>query len=216
MVTRSAKLIFDHIVEVRRQFNASMNIVGIVETFRLLLILGNQIKSCTQGCCQDAWIQAAMTLTNVVEHVSSIEFNLELCRVVFDKEYGANESLTLVVEINSVEVEIVKNKASVDVETLLVKVTLELNSLKGRERDLGGYLLQRLLRIQVKLSSFPSTSALLDVNDEEFGFWRRLLQWIQPTEQLGKGAAAIVYKATWLGIQVAKKTFEGHQNPDSI
>lgn len=184
-----------------------MNIVRIVETFKLLLTQGNQIKSCIQSCCQDASIQAVMTLTNVAKHVSSIVFNLELCRVAFDKEYGAIESLTLdkVVEINSAKVEIIKNKASIDVETLLARMALELNSLKGGERDLGGYLFQRLLKVQAKFSSFPSALALFDINDEEFGFWGRFFQWVQPVEQLGKGTAATVHKATWLGIKLPRR-----------
>lgn len=118
-----------------------------------------------------------------------------------------------VVNVYNVEVEVVKQKASAGVGSLLAQVTLELNSLKGGSRDLAGYLLQRLLRVHANQSPSTSGSFWSGVNDEE-SFWRRLFKLVKPAERVGKGAAATVHKATWLGIQVAKETFQGHGNPD--
>jgi hypothetical protein len=192
-----------------------VDIARHVETFKLLVALANQIVSFVQDCCRDAWIQAAMTWTNVAEHVSLIGSNLELCKVAFFQQLAATQGLSVdqIVNIIDAEVEIVKQKASADVETLLARVTSELNSLKGRERDLATYLLQRLLRVQGNRASFTSTSSFWGAVDDK-SFWGRLFQWVKPSERLGKGMAATVHKATWLGMPVAKKTFQGHDNPD--
>ncbi|KAG0590699.1 hypothetical protein KC19_1G120600 [Ceratodon purpureus] len=204
------------LVNLDSRLRPSVNISRYTITFKLLLALANQIESFVQSCCQDAWIQAAMTSTNVAEHVSSIAFNLELCKGAFFQESNATASLSLhqVMDIHNAEVVLVKRFASADLENLLEKVTLELNSLKGEERDLASYLLQRLLRVDANRVSLtiPASSSWA-LKDEE-GFWGGLFKWVKPAERLGKGAAAVVHKATWLGIQVAKKTFQGHDNPD--
>ena len=111
---------------------SSVDLARHAETFKLLLALANQVKSFVQGCCKNAWIQAAMTLTNVAEHVSFIGFNLELCKVALCKERVGSETLTLdeVVNISNAEVEIVREKASVDSQTLLARLK-SLRSLRG-------------------------------------------------------------------------------------
>jgi hypothetical protein len=194
-----------------------VNIARHVETFKLLVSLANQIEIFVRGCCRDAWIRAAMTWTNVAEHVSLIGSNLELCKVAFFQQFAATQSLSVdrIVSIINAEVEIVKSKASADVETLLARVRLELNSLKGGGRHLATYLLQRLLRVKGIQASFTPLSPFLSAIDDK-SFWRRFFQLVKPAEQIGKGTAATVHKATWLGIPVAKKTFQGHDNPDFI
>jgi hypothetical protein len=184
-----------------------------VETFKLLVALANQIVSFVQDCCRDAWIQAAMTWTNVAEHVSLIGTNLELCKVAFFQQFAAAQSLSVdrIDNIIAAEVEIVKKKSSADVETLVVR--LNSLTLSGGEGDLATYLLQRLLRVQGNRASFTSTSSFWGAVDDK-SFWGRLFQWVKPSERLGKGMAATVHKATWLGMPVAKKTFQGHDNPD--
>ncbi|KAG0629585.1 hypothetical protein M758_1G114900 [Ceratodon purpureus] len=239
VVIQSARNFLEVLLVKDSRLRPSVNISRHTITFKLLLALANQIESFVQSCCQDAWIQAAMTSTNVAEHVSSIAFNLELCKVAFFQESNATASLSLhqviymeihnevevvkttaslslhqVMDIHNAEVEVVKGFASADLENLLIKVTLELNSLKGEQRDMASYLLQRLLRVDANRVSLtiPASSSWA-LKDEE-GFWGGLFKWVKPAERLGKGAAAVVHKATWLGIQVAKKTFQGHDNPD--
>lgn len=112
-----------------------------VDVFKLLLSLAKQIEIFIQGCCKEEWIQAAMTLTNVSKYVSSLGFNLELCRVAFCSDMTATGSLTSdhVDDIYRAGAEMVKMKASVDVKTLLEKVILEQNSLSVKNRDLATY-----------------------------------------------------------------------------
>ena len=98
-----------------------------------------------------------MTLTNVQEQISSIGFNLELCRIVFSgsEELGASRSRTWtelvdkIEKINNVEVNIVQVKASQDEEALLNKVILELGSLEGEEKQVAEFLLIRLKKLKV-------------------------------------------------------------------
>lgn len=71
--------------------------------------------------------------------------------------------------------------------------------------------MERLLRSQAIQDSSTSRSSVSPVKDEE-SFWKRLFGCVKPAERLGRGSAATVHKAKWLGIQVAKKTFEGHRN----
>lgn len=106
-----------------------------VEIFRLLLALAKQIENFVQGCCENMWIQSAMTLTNVSEYVSSLGFNLELCRVAFCKDCAAT-GLTVdeVDDINRGEVEVVEKNASADVDTLVDKVVLTMPSLSIETR----------------------------------------------------------------------------------
>ena len=210
VVIRSANSFLEVTGAEAHRSDSSVDISRQIETcLKRLPALAIQIKSFVEGCCKDAWLQSAMTLTNMAEHVSSIGF--EYCRIDICKE---PESLTLdqVVDIYKAEFEIVKKKAASDVETLLARLRSERSSFRGWENDLANYLLQRLSRVQANGASFTSGSSLGAVNEESL--WKRLSKWVKPTERLGKGSAATVHKATWLAIQVAKKTFEGHENPD--
>ncbi|KAG0582750.1 hypothetical protein M758_3G084400 [Ceratodon purpureus] len=193
---------------------SSADMARWVLIFKLLLALAKEIKSFTQSCCKDAWIQAAMTLTNVSEYVSSVGFKLELCRIAL---CAATGSLTVdqVDVINKAEVELVKKKASMDADNLLEKVILELNILRGEMRDLANYLLERMEGIK----PIPANSHL-SLSESDIGdgscfrkLYRRVFEKVQQTTLLGRGASASVHKATWLGTQVAKKTFMGRENP---
>ncbi|KAG0623935.1 hypothetical protein M758_3G212700 [Ceratodon purpureus] len=177
-----------------------------VEIYKLVLALAKQIESFVQGCCRDAWVEAAMTLSDVGEYVSSLGFNLELCRVVFrEGQCGAMHCGLTLVEvdgINKAEVESVKQKASMDKDSILKKVTLELDS-----SDLAKYLLQRLVRVH------PGPTP------KEGNRMGRLFDWVisgSKPKQLGRGASATVYKVMWLGTPVAKKTFFGSGNVDFL
>lgn len=126
--------------------SSSLDTPKRVEIFKFLLALAKQIESFIQGCCKEAWIQAAMTLTNVSEYVPLLGFDLELCQVAFCKECAAGElTLDQIEDINRAELEIVNKKASADVVAHFAKVASELNFLSGENRDLAS-LLQWLVR----------------------------------------------------------------------
>ncbi|KAG0569469.1 hypothetical protein KC19_6G092800 [Ceratodon purpureus] len=178
---------------------------GLAEIFKLLVALGKQIESFVEGCCKDAWIQAAMTMTNVSQYVSSLGFNLELCRVAFCVDFAVSECLLSsdeVADINKTEADIVEKKASADKDLLLEKVTETLISSHGEDRDLASYLLQRVLRFGPKPTMEDGT------------FLSKLFALVEPTKQVGRGASGTVYKAKWLGTWVAKKTFKGLENAE--
>ena len=184
-----------------------------VENFKLLLALAKHIESFVHGCCEDAWIQSAMTLSNVSEYVSSIGFNLELCRVAFCKDCAAS-GLTLdeVDDINRSEVEIVEKKASTDADTLFDKVLVVMPSLSHENKDMAIYLLQRLKRVKAIPASVLSGCSWISV--DVGGFFGKLFKWVQQPVRLGTcGSGATVDKAMWLGKSVAVKTFYGPEDP---
>ena len=191
---------------VMRDLCLSVDMERLVEIFKYLLALAKQVASFVRDSCKDAWIQAAMTSTNVSEYVSSLGFNLELCRSAFNVESTGSKRLTLgeVGNIHKVEVEIVEKKASVDVESLLRKVTRELNSLCGEDRELATYVHQRFLRVELNLAS-----------DDE-GLLNKLFKWVEPAEELGRGSSTTVHKVMWLGTPVAMKTFDAAEIPDFV
>ncbi|KAG0608927.1 hypothetical protein M758_8G143900 [Ceratodon purpureus] len=172
------------------------------QTFELLVASAKQVKSFVQGCCKDLWIESAMTLTNMSEYVSSLGFNLELCRVTLCKVWSGTRSLTLdeVDEINRNEVETVKLKALVDKDVLVTKVILSLHTLVDGDRDLAIFLLQSLLRIPT-------------FYDENF-LGKTKLSDVVRGKEFGRGSSATVYKVMWLRIPAAQKTFFGRENPE--
>ncbi|KAG0566068.1 hypothetical protein KC19_7G035900 [Ceratodon purpureus] len=185
---------------------SSVKSTRLAQNFKLLVALAKQTESFVQGSCKYEWIQAAMTLSNVSEYVSSLGFNLELCKIAFCKEtvQGPGHCLTSaeVGHINEAEVEAMKVKAARDQETLLQKVTLELHSLEGENRELAIILQQRLCGV----GSHPASDDEMD----------KLFKWVIPGDQVGSGASAKVYKAMWLGTPVAKKTFHGSENSEFL
>ncbi|KAG0554668.1 hypothetical protein KC19_12G109800 [Ceratodon purpureus] len=181
-----------------------------VETFKLMLTLSKQIDDFVQSCCKEEWIQTAMTMTNTSEYVSSLGWNVELCKVAcegFLEERGGSGSFTAVElqrftwakldEMYKIEVVIVKKQAEEDLVTLRDKVTAELTFLEGETKDVAIYLLQILLKVQSRPTK--DKQSLLDF----FFKWR-----VQVGRKLGSGATASVYAATWLGMAVAKKVFK--------
>lgn len=179
-----------------------------VEVLKLLLTLGKQIESFVRSCCKHKWIQAAVTLTNVSEYVSSLGFNVELCGIAISKVYAGDTRGLHMDELdnmNKTEVEIVKLKASSDFENLFESVKKDRDSSTGEKRQLANYLCQKLAGEEPSATSASGQS-----------FWRNLFDWRKPGKQLGRGASAAVEEVTWLGISVAKKTFDGEDNPDFL
>ncbi|KAG0580357.1 hypothetical protein KC19_4G167800 [Ceratodon purpureus] len=198
-------------------FSSFMNVSGGVKIVNLVLALAKQIESFVQGCCKDEWIQSAMALTNVSEYVSSVGFNLELCKVAFRKVCAATAPLTLD-EVDGIyrgEVEIVETKASADVDVLFDQLILKMPSLSDENKDLATYLLQRLRRVIPETGSTIPKYSLVSADDR--GFWGKLFKRVQETGRLGTcGSGATVDKATWLGTLVAVKTFYGPEDSEFI
>ena len=180
--------------------SSSEDSTRLTEVVKHLAGLGKQTESFFEGCCSDAWVQAAMTLTMMSGYVASLGFNLELCRLAFDKDGAATGCLKLdeVLDLSKAEAEIVEKKAAVDVTSLVRKVILQLNSLGGEDGALAPYLLQRLLRVEPNSTSSEDNTS-----------WNKFFDMVKQGDKLGQGASAAVYKAMWLGLPVAKKTFIG-------
>ncbi|KAG0610046.1 hypothetical protein M758_7G034700 [Ceratodon purpureus] len=208
VVIQSASLYLDRSRAQCHRPCSSVNTTRLAQNFKLLVALAKQTESFVQGSCKYEWIQAAMTLSNVSEYVSSLGFNLELCKIAFREETlpGPGHCLTSaeVGDINAAEVEAVTVKAARDQEALLQKVTLELHSLEGENRELAIILQQRLCGVRPNPAS-----------DDEMD---KLFKWVILGDHvpLGSGASANVYKAMWLGTPVAKKTFHGLENSEFL
>lgn len=151
--------------------NLSMDVERWISIFKLLLALATEIENFIQGCCKDAWIQAAMTLTNVSKYISSIGFQLELCRFSFCKECVATRTVTLdqVDDINKTEIKIVESNASIDMVAIRSKLISELEALPTIDKNLATYLLHRLFKVQLKPTS-TSGSSWWSINDDRFFF----------------------------------------------
>jgi len=106
-------------------------------------------------------------------------------------------------ELYKTEEEIVQIRASEDLYTLSNAVTMGLTSFCSKTKDIAIYLLQRLS------GGEPCATS------EDEGLLQKLYKFVKGADQrLGKGATGTVYLATWLGMPVAQKTFDGPENED--
>lgn len=92
--------------------STSIDKAMVFEIFKLLYALAKEVECFIQACCKDAWIQAAVLLSNVEQHVLSVGFNLELCKLFFTAR-GEFEGLY------KAEAENVQQQAALDTETLV-------------------------------------------------------------------------------------------------
>lgn len=209
VVVESANLFLEIIRSTKHKQPSFVGIAQKVEIFNLLVSLASQIETFVQGCCKEAWIEAAMTLTNVSEYISSLGFNLELCKRDFIEYCTPLQCLTCkkVNDLYKTEVKIVEKKALVDVNTLIQNVTSKMNALHGENRDLASYLVQRLLRFKIHPTSNEESVWKAMVRQ-----MKGLFKLVVPIQQLGRGASTTVHKAIWLGTLVAKKTFTRPEN----
>jgi serine/threonine protein kinase len=185
-----------------QQVEPQKDVVDCLEVFKLLFALAMEVESIIQSCCNDAWTLAALTLTDVSEHISSLGFDLELWRRVFYQgktRAGVEHSF-------QAEVEKVKWLASDDKESLLrdVHALLDGTMMSITAHKRASLLLERLER------SRPTASG-----DSAGSFQSSCSETVmKQLESLGKGLASTVYRATWLGAEFAKKTFCGPNSPD--
>jgi predicted Ser/Thr protein kinase len=179
--------------------------VHSLEAFKLLYALAMEVENIIQSCCRDAWTLAAVSLTDVSEHISSIGFNLELWRLVFYQRKTRAD----VDNIFQAEAEFVKEHASVDKETLLrdIHALLQRRKMSITEYERASLLLERLERSRLTPTGESARSSQSSPSQTVM---RSLIQ----MESLGKGMASTVYRATWFGAEFAKKTFYGPNFPD--
>ena len=162
--------------------------------FKLLYALANVAESFIRACSQDAWIQAALLMTNVLEHTLAVSFDLE----VLTRLFNGKLKLTKVDLIYKAESASVKAKAAKDTETLVLGVNelLQTRDRTTREYHLAALVLDRLLNRRQKQASTSSLS----------GSYQISLESLKQMELIGRGGYATVHRALWLGIEVAKKT----------
>ena len=174
-----------------------------LKTCKLLYQLVNEIERFILNCCKDEWIQSVMILTDVSKHVATRAFQLELLMLRLHKILGS-ASLTLerteLENQHADEFNKVQAKASVDRGILvkrLEKVIHDSNNPKNEQCCLATYVLQRL--------EFQQAQAESRHWEVEYGS-------LQRKETLGKGTMGTsVQKTTWLGAEMAAKTFFGEE-----
>lgn len=174
----------------------------VLEIFKLLFTLAKEVECFIKDCCKNAWIPAAVALTNESERVLSMTFNLRISEMIFsdNEDWGATQA-----EVgNLLEVENVRMKASMDKENLVMKLrtSIQLNKLSNEEHELATFLLGKL-----HLASDAEGSS-------QRNFFERDIMNLRRVRQLGKGATAVVHQTTWLGMDVAMKTFDGPNNAE--
>ncbi|XP_024373663.1 light-sensor Protein kinase [Physcomitrium patens] len=173
-----------------------------VDAFKLFYGLANMAVEVIRSCCQEEWIQAAFLMTNVAKHILSTSFDLEMLTHFFS---GCWTSSKVLENIFKAELAIVNKKASQDRESLVE----DLNALLQRRENvstetyrLASLLLERLDPQRQNLGGSSSGAYSVDMES------------LKEMEQLGKGSFATVFKAMWLGVEVAKKTFYAPSSPD--
>ncbi|KAG0598533.1 hypothetical protein M758_12G082100 [Ceratodon purpureus] len=172
-----------------------------LDTCKQLYASAELVQSFIQDCCRDFWIGSALGLCNVSEHVSSIGFDLELCKIVFSnvgKDRGASESSLSPEEIDEVAkrgVETVRREALADNRALLERVEARCQSSESsrEERVLGKRLLAALA---------PSAAGE--------GYYDEEIRSVPQIGALGDGASGVVHRGIWYeSVDVAKKVLIG-------
>lgn len=176
----------------------------LLKVSKLLYQLVNEMESFILNCCKDEWIQSAMILSDVSKHVATRAFQLELLMLRLHKMLGSASLTPERTELESLHAEEfnkVQAAASVDRGILvkrLEKVIYDSNILKNEQFYLATYVLQRL--------EFQQAQPASRHWEVEYGS-------LQRKETLGKGTmgSTELHKATWLGAELAEKTFFGEE-----
>jgi hypothetical protein len=204
-VVESGECFLKLLIDGDLRFPSRSDMANCLEVFKLLYALADAVEQFIQSCCEDLWIQTAVFWSNASEHVSSLSFNLQLCTLVFlvSKEMRAGQSLTPT-EVDAVykaEVKLVKEMESEDRTTLVTKVKEYLQKEKKTE-GLYDHLADLLLR-RLQPSGDTGESSQISKLYETLGGGLKQSK----SHKLGQGAFGAVYKAKWLGVGVANKSF---------
>jgi serine/threonine protein kinase len=161
-----------------------------------------------------------MTLANVPEYVSSLGFNLELCKAACSKQ-GESASLRLVDVHGKFEAEfqIVKVKASEDLAMLRSKVQKMHTQSGGDDEELRSHLQIRLSRMQTESaipssSSTPNESKLQSTTRNATAVSRSTVRnaKTQKPKVIMRSSSCEVREVKWLGMTVAEKVFNSAEH----
>ena len=125
-------------------------------------------------------------------------FNLEICTLVVrgSKDNLEVKKSSTLDELFNVEVKVVEEKAAQDREASLGELRKSRQSEKATstEFELAAHLHERL--------EIPTPMTTLDGS-----LYDAAHKSVEQKEKLGTSSTSMVFKATWLGVEVAKKTF---------
>jgi len=181
------------------------------ELYMILLMLAKEVEGFIERCSKENWMQAAVIFANMPDHVWSLSFDLELCTMFFSFKKSRCLTSEEFSDIRSLELNLVKEKALIDDETLsaCVKALIESGEASDNDFELATILLARIVRLRQQ-SSHLGTSQSLQLSLHE----RADFSSLKYDVRIGNGGFATVYKAIWCGVEVAVKTFHGPENPE--
>jgi hypothetical protein len=186
-----------------------------LEIFKRLFALSKEVEAFIQGCSKDAWVQSAIFLTNASEHIASLCFDLEFCTFLFSsrKKVGLLPTLTVaeISRLRKAEADIVEEKSHLD----QLRLYEDARALLTQPRTPGSaneqqvtFLLERLrgrgLHVSADSPESNHSSRLEKIS----------MSSLKKVQVLGTGSFGDVWKADWLGIEVARKTFHGPSAAD--
>ncbi|KAG0554287.1 hypothetical protein KC19_12G079600 [Ceratodon purpureus] len=172
-----------------------------LDTCKQLYASAELVQSFIQDCCRDRWVKSALDLCNASEHVSSIVFDLELCKIVFSNvgnDRGASESSLSHWEIDKLAkcgVEMVRREALDDNRALLERIKAHCQSSESSREE-------RLLGKRLLAALSPSAAGEGYYDDE--------IRSVPQIGALGDGASGVVHRGIWYeSVDVAKKVLIG-------
>ena len=213
IAVQSAQLFFAHIKTWYTTCAPPEHMAEILEIFKLLFALSKEVESFIQRCCKEQWIQSAIMLTNVWRHIWSITFRLEFCTIVFNSRKISEASVTpeALALISQSEAETVKEMADLDKRKMSMELHDLIHSISSRETmELAMFLLDRLNSTKLNTGS-KSLEPFQSLGHPEI-----MVRSLKRLDRLGNGVSGIVHKATWLGAEVALKSFHGPANPEFL
>ena len=186
-----------------------------LEIFKLLFALSKEVEAFIQDCSKDAWVQSAIFLTNVSERITSLGFHLEFCTFVFSsrKKYGSLHTLTVAESsrLRKAEADIVEEKSHLD----QLRLYEDAKALLTQPRKPGSADEQQVMFL---LERLRGRGLHVSADSPESNHPSRLekisMSSLKKVQVLGRGSFGDVWKANWLGIEVARKTFHGSSAAD--